>query len=185
MPWLRCANHLDYPPQREEDAVRRRGSNRRRKSLDYMQELRAVQKEHAMKTSIRPTKTQVSTEKVEVVRQVRLTSKQRLTLVEMQNSGGRSRNSGYMNYTVRQDLQALGLIEERLLHTASEKKAIEGEISALWKAMPAHVKTKDASLVERQAGVIYAKLRSLDSKAWWLTKAAEEYLVKGKVMISR
>jgi len=129
-----------------------------------------------------PSKTEIKTEQVEIVRQVRLTTSQRMELVEMSNKGGRDRN---IDWRVRHDLTALGLIEERDQFTPVEKVKIRQEIDALWKQAAGQVKAKDVELLKRTADSIREKRGDLERKAFWLTAAANEYLVKGRVLITR
>lgn len=127
-------------------------------------------------------KTQISKETVEIVKQVRLTTNQRMTLVKMSNNGGRDRN---VDYHVRYDLVALGLIEERAQFTTEEKRAIARDVSELWKKLPALVKARQLDEVDRTVDHIRGRKRDLEAKAFWLTDAANEYLTKGKVTIVR
>jgi hypothetical protein len=131
-------------------------------------------------------KVEGTTDKAEVIAKVRLTSKQRLTLVDMQNNGGRhNRGTTYLDYSVRVDLQALGLIQEGMSLTAQEQKAIMAEINGLWKSIPALVKGKDHKSIGRIMGEIGRKHQDIEAKTWVLTDAAKEYLVHGKVVVSR
>ncbi|MGD0497563.1 MAG: hypothetical protein ABSC23_03905 [Bryobacteraceae bacterium] len=127
-------------------------------------------------------KTEVRTGKVEIVKQVKLTSNQRFTLLAMSNNGGRDR---HLDYKLKAEFLALGLVEERDLNTPAEKRAIEAEIRACWKQVPALVKARDADGLDRLSDKIRGKLRDLSTRGFWLTKAATEYLVKGKVTITR
>jgi hypothetical protein len=130
-------------------------------------------------------KVEVVAEQVEVIKQVKLTSKQRLTLVEMQNHQGRHDRAFSLDYSVRADLQALGLIEERLSKTEAERKVVTAEINGLWKGVPKLVADRDHHSVDRLMGDIRRKHEELERKTWWLTDAAYEYLTKGKVTITR
>lgn len=129
-------------------------------------------------------KTEIQTEKVEVVKQVRLTTKQRLTLVNMQNHGGRH-ESHYFDYSARVDLIALGLIEEGPELTEQERKAVKAELAQLWKSLPAMVRSKSVEALDRAIDEIRSRNSRLESKTWWLTDAANEYLTKGRVVITR
>jgi hypothetical protein len=100
----------------------------------------------------------------------------------MSNDGGRKR---HVDYKLRADLVMLGLIEERDLNTAAEKRAIGAEIGEAWKLAAPLVKLRDAEALNRLINKIQSKQRELPMKAYWLTKAAEEYLIKGKVTVVR
>jgi hypothetical protein len=121
-------------------------------------------------------------ENIEIVKQIKLTSSQMFTLVAMSNGGGRER---HIDYRVKGDLVALGLIEERDMYTALEKIVIEAEIREGWKQARLLTKARDTEGLDRIVDKIRGKQRDLTTKAYWLTKAAEEYLVKGKVTIVR
>jgi len=123
-------------------------------------------------------RTEITAEKIEIVKQIKLTSNQRFALVAMSNNGGRER---HIDYKVKGDLVALGLIEEREMNTPAEKKAIETEIRDSWKLAGPLVKAKNADSLDRLMDKIRSKQRDLTTKAYWLTKAAEEYLVKGNL----
>lgn len=127
-------------------------------------------------------KTQISRQKTEIVRQVKLTPKQRLMLLSMANNGGKSRA---VDYNVRHDLIALGLIEEGELHPTREAKAgIAREIAALWLRVRKTVAAKRADDLYPIIRDIREKEDEVKAKAYWLTKAASEYLTKGKVTVT-
>ncbi len=128
------------------------------------------------------TKTVIAKEKVEVVRQVKLTTNQRLKLVMMSTEGGMAR---HVDWNVRADLLALGLIEERDCYTEKQKSEIRVQIAGMWKQASVFLKAKDASGLDRIAGEIRSKESEIAWKGFWLTDAANEYLVKGTVTITR
>lgn len=122
-------------------------------------------------------------DKVEIVKQVRLTPKQRITLMQASNAGGMVDR---MDLDVSILLQHLGLVEKRPRFSAIELKART-------------TKRKDklrecAPLLRSGSTADIKKLRrivdDLDSETWhdndtayFLTPAAKEYLVTGKVTV--
>lgn len=127
-------------------------------------------------------KTEIKLRPIEIVKQVRLTANQRFALVELSNAGGRKRN---LEWRVRFDLIHLGLIEERDQYTVAEKDAIKQDIAAMWKNAREISKTRDSNKLYEKAMAIRGKERELSMKAVWLTDAAKEYLIKGRVVITR
>jgi hypothetical protein len=121
------------------------------------------------------------TQTTEIVRQVRLTTNQRLALVQMSNDGGH----GNPHWKARLDLRQLGLIEERPRFAGAERIAKEKKIADLWKHLPALVKARNQRGLERVSQELHSHYYELERTTYWLTKAAEEYLVKGRVVITR
>lgn len=127
-------------------------------------------------------KAEIKKEKIEIVRQVKLTTGQRVALVTLANAGGRG---SVESFNARQDLLALGLIEHRLWCTAGDRSRIGAELRELWKTAAHCVKEKNAPELNRVSYAIQGKERELRSMAYWLTPAANEYLTKGKVTVVR
>lgn len=118
--------------------------------------------------------------KTEIVKQVRLTPNQRYALMEAASNGGRLKSG---DWGVKTTLGHLRLIEKRIAGSPAERAALEKKIADAWKAIPALVKAKKLSEVESALHSIRNAKYSLQQEAWYLTKAADEYLTKGRVVI--
>lgn len=127
-------------------------------------------------------KTEIKARPIEIVKQIRLTANQRFALVELSNAGGRKHN---LEWRVRFDLIHLGLVEERDQYTDQEKSKINQEITSMWKGLREIIKERNADQLYDKAAAIRGKERELTLKALWLTDAAKEYLIKGRVVITR
>lgn len=130
------------------------------------------------------TKTEIKSEQVEIVKQVRLTSNQRSTLVEMQTKGGRY-DGHSMDWKTRVELQNLLLIEERPRYSPKELRDISAQLTAKWRELTTLVRVKDLSAADRKVNELQELSRRVSQTAWWLTQTADEYLLKGRVIISR
>jgi hypothetical protein len=127
-------------------------------------------------------KTKISTEKVEVIKKIRLTTNQHIALTEMQNNKGRSKR---LDWAVRSILLSLGLIEEREYSTPLEKRVIERAIIKSWKHVEQVVRRRKLEELSRAVSDLESKHRDLSAKCYWLTPAANEYLTTGTVTITR
>ncbi len=129
-------------------------------------------------------KTEIKTQKTEIVKQVRLTPNQRYTLVDMQTKGGRY-DGHHMDWTTRATLQNLMLIEERPRFSPAEIKRATTQSIARWHQLARLVKAKNLAGLDQKIHELRDLARRADQKAWWLTKQADEYLLRGSVVIKR
>lgn len=118
--------------------------------------------------------------KIEIVKQVRLTPKQRLTLMDMANEGGSKSRIDHDAATV---LRHLGLIEQRSRFTPAEKKARAQKRKAMFRDCIALARAEDAKGLHRKADAIDSDAYHDSETAYFLTPAAQEYLIQGKVTI--
>jgi hypothetical protein len=120
------------------------------------------------------------TGQVEIVRQVKLKPRAKLTLVQMSNDGGRY--TGYtMDWSIREELRQFHLIEERPRYTKQDLVERHRKTAEQWRKLARAVKARNVREAHRAADELVSGVYDSESKAWWLTKAAEEYLLKGKV----
>jgi hypothetical protein len=117
---------------------------------------------------------------IEIVKQVRLTPKQRITLMDMANAGGVKPRLEHDAQTV---LQHLGLIEKRSRFTPTEKAKRAEKIKADWKECRGFTLAKDLRALERKIDQMQSDQRESEDTAWFLTAAAQEYLLQGTVTI--
>lgn len=114
------------------------------------------------------------------IKQIRLTRKQRLTLMEISNAGGLLER---VEHDVSVFLSHLQLIEKRSRYSPAEKaarlqkrKADLGECAAL-------ARLGDIKALGRKVQDLDSHAYHDDDKAWFLTLAAQEYLIRGTVTI--
>ena len=117
---------------------------------------------------------------IQIVKQVRLTPSQQLALMDMANSG---RSKPRLDYAVQTVLLHLGLVEKRSRFTAEEKAKRAQAVKADWKLCRGLVLVKDLSGLDRQVDKMRAYLRDSEDTAFFLTPAAQEYLIQGTVTI--
>ena len=119
---------------------------------------------------------------VTIIKQLRLTPAQKLAIVSAANNGNRFDRGP--DWNTQQTLQHLRLIEKRDRYTPAERKAKQAKISALWKELPALVRARNLTAADRKVHELRSLISDLDSKTYWLTDAAKEYLTKGQVTIT-
>ena len=117
-------------------------------------------------------------ERIEIVKQVKLTAAQRIALVAASNAGGVLHN---VDYDVREMLRYLGLIEEKLLYSRAE---IDKEVAEAWTDLRAAVRDKDISKADGAVSTLRDQRWKREKKCWRLTAAADEYLLKGRVVVT-
>lgn len=117
-------------------------------------------------------------EQVEILKQVKLTAAQRIALVSAANEKGFLQNA---SYDVRETLRYLGLVEKAPLHTAAE---IDKRTAEAWARLRVAVRDKDARKAEDAIGVIRSDRWDREKSSWRLTAAAQEYLLKGRVIVT-
>lgn len=115
---------------------------------------------------------------LQVIKEVRLTTNQRLALVRMANESG---IVDRLDYCVHTDLVFLGLIEKVKLTSEAQ---IDKEVAAAWKDLAAAVRKKDSSLADKAIRIITGASWRASKEGWRLTDAAKEYLLKGKVLVT-
>lgn len=120
---------------------------------------------------------------VEILKQVKLKPRSKLTLIQMSNDGGRF-TGHHLEWSIREELRQFHLIEERPRYTAKDLAEHKKQTAELWRKLAAAVKARDVRTVRRAADNLSSQVYDLESKAWWLTKTAEEYLLKGKVTVT-
>jgi hypothetical protein len=119
-------------------------------------------------------------DKVEIVKQVRLTPKQRITLMEIANEGGSKSRIDHDTATV---LKHLELIEHRSRYSPAEKKARVQKRKAMFKEAIELARAGNAKGLNRKADEIESAAYHDDETAYFLTPAAQEYLLQGTVTI--
>jgi hypothetical protein len=119
---------------------------------------------------------------VTIIKQLRLSPAQKLAIVSAANNGNRF-NRG-PEWSVQQTLQHLRLIEKRDRYTPAEKKAQQAKISVLWAELPALVRARNLEAADRKVDELRSLISNMNSKTYWLTDAAKEYLTKGQVTIT-
>jgi hypothetical protein len=117
-------------------------------------------------------------EQVEIIKQVKLTSAQRIALIAAFNEGGVLRDSAH---DVREALRYLGLVEKTPLHTGAE---LDRLISKAWRDLRRAVRAKNADAAERPLQEIRGERWNREKTCWRLTTAAHEYLLKGRVIVT-
>jgi hypothetical protein len=117
-------------------------------------------------------------EQVEIIKQVKLTSAQRIALIAAANSKGELQN---VEYGVREQLRYLGLITQRSLYTRAE---VDKDVADAWKALRAAVAARDSGKAEKAIHTIRSAGWAREKKVWSLTAAADEYLLKGRVIVT-
>jgi hypothetical protein len=121
------------------------------------------------------------TKRVEIVEQVKLTPNQKIALMAASNAGGKMQSR--CDYDVRVTLTHLRLIEERDGLTPKEKAEALVRIAGLWGDLVKAARARDSREAESKLSKLRDQERLLGEKAYWLTKAADEYLAKGRVVI--
>ena len=119
--------------------------------------------------------------KTEIVPQTKLTSLERLALIEGSNNGGVCKR---FEGNARHNLQFLGLIEERSKWDAAAKKDQQTKLDLNWKAALQGVRARDRHAVDKAMSEISSIDYHKDDTAWFLTPAAQEYLLNGRVIVT-
>jgi hypothetical protein len=117
-------------------------------------------------------------EQVEIIKQVKLTAAQRVALISAANDKGVLHGS---DHGIRETLRYLGLVENRKLYTSAE---IDKRVAEAWAKLRAAVRQKDTNKAEDAIGVIRSERWDREKTTWRLTAAAEEYLLKGRVIVT-
>jgi hypothetical protein len=121
---------------------------------------------------------------VQIVKQVRLTPKQRIALMEISNAGG-SLGRMDLDHDIATVLMHLGLVEQRSRFTERQKaERIKGR-AADWKECAELVRKKDLMGLNRKVDKMRSAIYEDGEKSWFLTPAAKEYLIQGTVTIKR
>jgi hypothetical protein len=118
------------------------------------------------------------TKQVEIIPQVKLSSAEKIALIAASN------NSGVLTETsfgIRENLRYLSLVEQVSQY---DKDALKKRTEAAWKALQMAVRTRDASACEKQVNVIRSERWDSEKKVWKLTPAANEYLMRGRVIVT-
>lgn len=117
-------------------------------------------------------------EQIEIIKQVKLTAAQRIAVIAAANADGVM--SG-VNYDVRETLRYLGLVQQSKQYTKAE---LEKRTEEAWKSLRQAVASRDAKKAEDAIGVIRSERWDLERSVWRLTGAADEYLLKGRVIVT-
>jgi ketopantoate reductase len=115
---------------------------------------------------------------LEIVKKVRLTTKQRLTLVSMANGGGSIER---LDWGVQHDLLYLGLVEKFKI---VDREAIRKKVAVAWVTLGKACRLKDAGAAEKAVDVIRREGWESEREGCRLTAAASEYLTKGRVLVT-
>jgi hypothetical protein len=118
--------------------------------------------------------------KVEIVKQVRLTPKQRITLMEMANNGGSKDRIDSDTATV---LTHLGLVTKRDRFTAQQKTARLKQRKSMFQECAVLARAWDYDKLRRKVEAIGSDKYHDNETAYFLTPAAQEYLLHGTVTI--
>lgn len=114
---------------------------------------------------------------------VRLTPGQKLVLIAASNSGGRVGVEGRLEFSDRETLKHLKLIEERSI-SREEANKIKERIANKWAMVRAALHEKNTALLP-DTYKLKNDIEALDAKVLWLTSAAREYLSTGTVLIEQ
>lgn len=117
-------------------------------------------------------------------RKIRLKATDVNALMVMANNGGRSTYRN-LDYSIAVRLKILGLIEERQYHTREETARMYVEESELWGRIDKASELRNAEEVRGLAELIQNLRQDIVSKGYWLTPAANEFLVNGTVTITK
>jgi hypothetical protein len=120
--------------------------------------------------------------KTEIVKQVKLTPNQKISLMEAAANGGKFERAP--EWAVLQPLRFLRLIEERPKYAGKDLAALQTQIAQLWVKMPAIVKARDHNALERICRDISSLEYDRERKAYWITDAGKAYLTLGTVTIA-
>jgi hypothetical protein len=115
---------------------------------------------------------------VTIVQEVKLTTAERLALMDIANDGGKF---AQIKDPPRVRLSYLGLIERCPQH---DPEQVTREVAAAWKALSAAVRKRDARAAEDSIGIIRNERWKRERTVWRLTPAASEYLEKGRVTVT-
>ena len=120
-------------------------------------------------------------QKVEIVKQVKLSPNQRIALITAANNKGVFE---HIDSSTRETLRYLGLIEQLPRYAAERLKEQETKVVTAWKELSAAAKRKSIKGVEEHLRTITADAWHRNDKIWVLSKDAKDYLENGKVTIT-
>ena len=121
---------------------------------------------------------------MEAKKLVVLTPAQRTALMLGANNGGMFPKQPQLAFSVHQTLQFLGLIEQRSCYSPAEIKERNAKMRNLWTALVVTSRQKNSRAAEKALGDIRNLEWHADDKAWFLTPAAQEYLLYGEVLVT-
>jgi len=117
-------------------------------------------------------------EKVEIVKEVKLTAGQQIALMQAANSGGRFDSAPEHKIAVA--LRYLKLIE---LRKESETPEHRKKVTSLWRDALAAARSHDSRKLDAVVSSIRSLEYSLTRDRYWITKEGWQYLHHGKVTI--
>lgn len=121
----------------------------------------------------------MANKQIQIAKPCRLTSDQHITLLAAANNGGMLKDNP--SFSTRETLHYLGLIVQVRLHSDAE---IAVDTRKAWASLKEAVRDKNAKLAEDAVACIRNERWRREKMAWKLTAAAEEYLMKGRVLVT-
>jgi hypothetical protein len=119
--------------------------------------------------------------KIEIVKKVALSPNQRIALMDMANNGGMKER---LDYNVQTVLLHLGLIEGRPRLTPAQQAKRQQGMKTQWKEIAGLVRDHNLKALRRKVETMESEAWHAEQKAWFLTPAAQEYLLNGSVTIT-
>ena len=119
-----------------------------------------------------------TTQRIEIAKPVKLTPTQHIALISAANHDGILKS---LDFSTAETLRYLGLIKQVPIITP---EGLKQRTQKAWAALAAAARQKDAKAAEDAVALIRSESWDRNKTQWVLTPAADEYLLKGRVIVT-